>query len=113
MDQPHNISWKKDGHIATLQDEFFGNLTYMDTHLSHALRNLIRKLRTFPNQLEIGIGKDARKSIEDQNCQLQHWGWNQNTISSIVFFMKQEGDTIASSNKIMETTNKDQCSELF
>ena len=27
--------------------------------------------------------------------------------------LKQEGDTIASSNKIMETTHKDWCSELF
>ncbi len=57
-------------HIS--QDGFILRPSYMDTHLSHALRTVIGQLRTSSHQLEIEKGRYAGKPMAERICQLCH-----------------------------------------
>ncbi|KAH7446947.1 hypothetical protein KP509_01G083500 [Ceratopteris richardii] len=57
-------------HLTT--DGFVTRPSYMDTHLSHALRCAIRQLRTSSHQLEIETGRFRWVPADSRICRLCH-----------------------------------------
>ena len=65
-----------------------------------------RQVRNLSYQLEVEIGWYACKPMEERVCRLCHWGTGSGRtlfLAYVRFFMKQEGNTIASSNKVCLT----------
>ena len=79
MDQPKISLGTKMAHykihfLHTSKDGFIIRPSYIDIHLSYALRSVIVQLRTSSHQLEIEVDRYARKLLGERICQLCRQG---------------------------------------
>ena len=64
----------QDSFYITSEDGFIIRPSYMDIHLSYALRSVIGQLRTSSHQLQIEVGRYTWLPLEERICQLCHQG---------------------------------------